>query len=147
MTDATGFPLMMEAFEGNKAETKTMLPVITSFMAAHQLGDVTIVADAGMVSEANREAIEDAGLFYIIGARIPEEPYHVKKWRRDHPGGPIPDGHIFAAPGQRPGRGRRPGAETRSPTTATRPTPPGGRSTASTPRSRRPNARSPARSQ
>ena len=37
LTDATGFPLMVEAFEGNKAETKTMLPMITAFMAAHQL--------------------------------------------------------------------------------------------------------------
>jgi len=26
LTDASGFPLMIEAFEGNKAETKTMLP-------------------------------------------------------------------------------------------------------------------------
>jgi hypothetical protein len=26
LTDVTGFPLMIEAFEGNKAETKTMLP-------------------------------------------------------------------------------------------------------------------------
>ena len=26
LTDATGFPLMVQAFEGNKAETKTMLP-------------------------------------------------------------------------------------------------------------------------
>jgi transposase len=35
LTDGSGFPLMVEAFEGNKAETKTMLPTITSFMAAH----------------------------------------------------------------------------------------------------------------
>ena len=28
---------MVSAFEGNKAETKTMLPVVQSFMAAHQL--------------------------------------------------------------------------------------------------------------
>ncbi len=28
LTDATGFPLTVEAFEGNKAETATMLPVI-----------------------------------------------------------------------------------------------------------------------
>lgn len=45
-----------------------MIPTITSFMAAHQLADVTIVADAGMVSEANHDATEDAGLSYIIGA-------------------------------------------------------------------------------
>jgi len=98
LTDASGFPLMLEAFEGNKAETKTMLPTITSFMAAHDLADVTVVADAGMVSEANREAIEDAGLSYIIGARIPAEPYHVKKWRRENPDTPIGDGQVFTEP-------------------------------------------------
>jgi transposase len=46
LTDVSGFPLMAEAFEGNKAETKTMLPVITAFMTADQLTDVTVVADA-----------------------------------------------------------------------------------------------------
>ena len=30
-----------------------MLPVITSFMAAHRLTDVTVVADAGMASATN----------------------------------------------------------------------------------------------
>jgi hypothetical protein len=98
LTDATGFPLMVEAFEGNKAETTTMIPTLKGFMAAHRLTDVTVVADAGMVSEANREAIEDAGLSYIIGARIPEVPYHVKKWRTEHPEQEIIDGQVFTAP-------------------------------------------------
>jgi transposase len=62
LTDARGLPLMLEAFEENKAETATMLPVIKAFMTAHQIPDVVVVADAGMVSEANRNAIEDAGL-------------------------------------------------------------------------------------
>jgi len=95
LTGADGFPLMVSAFEGNKAETKTMLPVIESFMAAHDLPDVTIVADAGMVSEANRKDIEAAGLSFILGARIPDVPYPVAQWRREHPGEHIPDGHIF----------------------------------------------------
>jgi hypothetical protein len=60
LTDQGGFPLMISAFEGNTAETKTMLPVIESFMAAHDLPDVTVVADAGMISEANQKAIEAA---------------------------------------------------------------------------------------
>ena len=98
LTDASGFPLMLEAFEGNKAETKTMLPTITSFMAAHQLKDVTVVADAGMVSEVNREAIEDAGLSYIIGARMPEVPYAVSSWRKAHPGHEVVDGQVFTQP-------------------------------------------------
>jgi transposase len=67
-------------------------------MQAHQLPDVTVVADAGMVSAANQKAIEDAGLSFILGARIPDIPYVVAQWRREHPGEEIPDGHIFTQP-------------------------------------------------
>jgi hypothetical protein len=98
LTDAAGFPLMVEAFEGNKAETLTMLPTIKAFMTAHQLSDVTIVADAGMVSAANKRAIEEAGLSFILGARIPEIPYVVSEWRKTHPGLDIADGQIFTQP-------------------------------------------------
>jgi Transposase DDE domain len=98
LTDQHGFPLMVSAFEGNKAETKTMLPVIESFMTAHDLPDVTVVADAGMVSEANQKAIEAAGLSFILAMRIPHVPYVVQRWRREHPGEQIPDGHIFTQP-------------------------------------------------
>jgi Transposase DDE domain len=98
LTGADGFPLMVSAFEGNMAETKTMLPVIESFIAAHQLPDVTVVADAGMISEANQKAIEAAGLSFILGMRIPHVPYVVKQWHREHPGEQIPDGHIFTQP-------------------------------------------------
>jgi DDE family transposase len=98
LTGADGFPLMVSAFEGNKAETKTMLPVIEALMAAHGLPDVTVVADAGMISEANQKNIEAAGLSFILGMKIPHVPYVVKQWRRDHPGEPIPDGHVFTQP-------------------------------------------------
>ena len=98
LTDASGFPLMVEAFEGNKAETHTMLPVVKAFMAAHRLTDVTVVADAGMVSAANQRAIEAEGLSFILGAKIPEVPYVVKKWRAEHPDESIPDGHVFTQP-------------------------------------------------
>jgi hypothetical protein len=37
LTDQGGFPLMVEAFEGNKAETLTMLPTIRAFMDAHDM--------------------------------------------------------------------------------------------------------------
>jgi Transposase DDE domain len=98
LTGADGFPLMVSAFEGNKAETKTMLPVIEAFMTTHQLPDVTVVADAGMVSEANQKQIEAAGLSFILGMKIPHVPYVVKQWRRGHPGADIPDGHVFTQP-------------------------------------------------
>jgi hypothetical protein len=80
-----------------------MLPTIRAFMAAHQLADVTIVADAGMVSDGNRRAIEAAGLSFILGAKIPDIPYAVTEWRREHPGQnsdgePPPDGLILTQP-------------------------------------------------
>jgi hypothetical protein len=98
LTDQSGFPLMLTAFEGNRAETKTMLPVIEEFMAAHQLPDVTVVADAGMISDANMKAIEAAGLSFILGMKVPDVPYAVGQWRREHPGEDIPDGHVFTQP-------------------------------------------------
>jgi DDE family transposase len=98
LTDAAGFPLMVETFEGNRAETTTMLPTITAFMAAHQLREVTIVADAGMISDANKKAIEAAGLSFILGMRIPEMPYVVTEWRREHPSEQMPDGLVLIQP-------------------------------------------------
>lgn len=98
LTDAAGFPLMVEAFEGNKAETHTMIPTITAFKDAHRLGEVTVVADAGMVSEANRRAIEAAGLSFILGAKFTHVPNEVLEWRNAHPDTEIPDQHVFTQP-------------------------------------------------
>jgi hypothetical protein len=98
LTDATGFPLMVNAFEGNRAETTTMLPTIRAFMAAHGLRDVVIVADAGMVSEANMRAIEAEGLSFILGARLTRVPHVIEAWHQAHPGEQVPDGHIFTQP-------------------------------------------------
>jgi transposase len=61
LTDATGMPLMIDAFEGNRAETKTMIPLVQRFVAAHGIAGVTVIADAGMMSEANLAEVEDAG--------------------------------------------------------------------------------------
>jgi hypothetical protein len=33
----------------------------------HEIANVTIVGDAGMISEANQHAIENAGLSFILG--------------------------------------------------------------------------------
>jgi len=85
LTDATGFPLAVGAFKGNEPETDTMLPIINAFKTAHQLTDVTVVADAGMISEANQKAIFAAGLTFILGTRIPYVPQVITEWRDKHP--------------------------------------------------------------
>jgi hypothetical protein len=98
LTDATGFPLAVQAFEGNKAETATMLPTLTAFMAAHRLTDITVVADAGMLSEANKREIEAAGLGFILGNRISHIPYVIHEWRKLNPGVGVPDGLTLTQP-------------------------------------------------
>jgi hypothetical protein len=74
LTDAAGIPLMVNAFEGNKAEATTMVPTIKAFQRAHGLTDITVVAHAGMISSGNQKAIEDAGLSFVLGAKIPDVP-------------------------------------------------------------------------
>ncbi|MGH8583352.1 MAG: IS1634 family transposase [Gammaproteobacteria bacterium] len=98
LADSCGFPLMVQAFEGNRAETATMLPVLEKFMTAHQIRDLVVVADAGMFSAANQAGIEDAGLSFILGARTGEIPYVVKEWRREHPDEQMPDGLVLTQP-------------------------------------------------
>lgn len=98
LTDAAGFPLMVQAFAGNTAETTTMLPTLRAFMKTHGLSDVVIVADSGMFSDANKKAIEAEGLSFILGARTPHVPYLVAQWLCEHPGEAISDGHVFTQP-------------------------------------------------
>jgi hypothetical protein len=139
LTDATGFPLMVQAFEGNKAETATMLPVINAFKVAHQLTDVTVVADAGMISEANQIAIGAAGLSFILGTRIPYLPDVVREWRDKHPGEEIPDGQVLTQPWPATSAEKARGIPDRSSTTSTATTGPGARCAGSTSRSPKPN--------
>lgn len=40
LTDVNGFPLRIQAFEGNKAATKTFLPSVEAFMDTYDLKDV-----------------------------------------------------------------------------------------------------------
>ena len=44
LTDRSGFPLAVHLFEGNKAETKTVVPVLTGFRDQHpDAGEVIVV--------------------------------------------------------------------------------------------------------
>jgi hypothetical protein len=83
LVDQNGFPLGLHSFEGNKAETKTILPVIEAFQAQHKLSKVTIVADAAMLSASNLEALTDAGYTYIVGSRLHKVPYDIAEYQRD----------------------------------------------------------------
>ncbi|WBL19816.1 IS1634 family transposase [Citricoccus sp. NR2] len=75
LVDRDGFPLEIHCFEGNKAETLTLVPVLRSFQERHQVKDLVVVADAGMLSAGNLNALEDAGFSSIVGSKIAKAPY------------------------------------------------------------------------
>jgi hypothetical protein len=95
LSDQSGFPLAVGAFEGNMAETRTLLPMIRRFQDTFDADDITVVADAGMFSAGNKKAIVDAGLHYIIGTKFRELPAPIAQWRQDHPGQDYPHGQIW----------------------------------------------------
>ena len=74
LVDRAGFPLQVGCWEGNKAETTTIIPVVEAFQAAHGIEDLIIVADAGMLSAANLKSLHEARLRFIVGARTTRAP-------------------------------------------------------------------------
>ena len=74
-----GYPLAYDIFEGNKYEGETMLPIIKAFKDKFDFKQITIVADAGLLSNDNVDQIIDQGHFYILGARIKNESNLVKE--------------------------------------------------------------------
>ena len=86
-----GFPLEVHEFPGNTGETLTLLPVLRAFQDRHQVDDVVVVADAGMLSASNLNQIEDAGFSFIVGSRISKAPYDLAE-HFDRHGGVLYDG-------------------------------------------------------
>ena len=76
LVDRTGFPLEIGCFEGNIAETTTIVPIITGFLARHNLTGTTMVvaADAGMLSQSNLAALDEVKLSFIVGSRMTKAP-------------------------------------------------------------------------
>jgi Transposase DDE domain len=82
LVDQNGFPLGLHSFEGNTAETKTILPVIEAFKKEHNLTNITVVADAAMLSQKNLEALTAAGYTYIVGSRLGKIPYDIAEYKK-----------------------------------------------------------------
>jgi len=82
LVDQNGFPLGLHSFEGNTAETKTILPVIEAFKKEHNLINITVVADAAMLSQKNLESLTAAGYTYIVGSRLGKIPYDIAEYQK-----------------------------------------------------------------
>ena len=84
LVDRGGFPLEIGCYEGNKAETATIVPLVTAFARRHGIADMVVVADAGMLSAANLTKLDDAGLRFIVGSRVSKAPLDLASHFRWH---------------------------------------------------------------
>jgi len=94
LVDRTGFPLEIQSFEGNRAEVKTILPVLLGFRERHGLKDITVTADAAMLSAGNISELDRFGYCYVIGSRIAKTPYEIEEYLCAE-GAVLEDGQIF----------------------------------------------------
>jgi len=74
-----GNPISYEIFEGNLSEKKTFLPLLRRASERFNLGKPVVVADAGLLSRGNIEALVGEGYEYILGARLRGESGEVKR--------------------------------------------------------------------
>jgi len=80
LVSGDGCPLAYAIHEGSKYEGHTMLPVVTDFVEKYRLEDFVVVADSGMMSEANLSDLEARGYQYIVGARMRNMPEETRDW-------------------------------------------------------------------
>jgi hypothetical protein len=94
LVDRHGFPLEIGCFEGNKAETLTIIPIVKQFAERHGIADMVVVADAGMLSSTNLRELDEAGLRFIVGSRVTKAPKDLESHFRWH-GTAFTDGQVI----------------------------------------------------
>lgn len=73
LVSKNGYPLAYDIFEGNKFEGHTMLPVLDAFRIKYNLEKLVIIADSGLLSNANIDQLKSKSYEFILGARIKNE--------------------------------------------------------------------------
>ena len=70
----TGLPVRYTVLPGATFEGHSLIPVVNALQTDCQAEEAVVVADRGLLSEANLTALEEAGLHYIVGARLKALP-------------------------------------------------------------------------
>jgi transposase len=72
------YPIAYDIFEGNKFEGGTFLPILEGFRKKYNISKLTVVADAGLLSNTNVQQLIEKGYDFILGARIKNEKQIIK---------------------------------------------------------------------
>jgi transposase len=68
--DNDGYPVCCEMWPGNATDVKSLVPVVERLQKRFQVGQVCVVADAGMISAEAITGVEHRGWSYILGTRL-----------------------------------------------------------------------------
>lgn len=84
LVNELGFPIAYNLFSGNTFEGKTMIPTLKKLCESHQIKTLTVVADAGMLSQKNIDEVIKSGFSYIVGARLGKTTFEKATILHDH---------------------------------------------------------------
>jgi transposase len=73
-----GYAIGYDIFEGNTYEGHTLIPFLEKMGKKFNLEKPVVIADSGLLSKNNIEALEQNGYEYILGARIKNESESIK---------------------------------------------------------------------
>jgi hypothetical protein len=68
--DGNGLPVSMSLFPGNTSDTKTLQPVMEDVKASYGLGRIVVVADKGLNSSSNIDAIVNNGDGFMFSQQL-----------------------------------------------------------------------------
>jgi transposase len=74
-----GYAIGYDIFEGNTYEGHTLIPFIEKISTKFNIDKPIVVADSGLLSNTNIEALEQKQYEYIIGARLKNESKDIKQ--------------------------------------------------------------------
>ena len=74
-----GYAIGYDIFEGNTYEGHTLIPFLESISKKFNLEKPIVVADSGLLSKDNIEALEKENYQYILGARVKNETTAIKE--------------------------------------------------------------------
>lgn len=73
-----GYAIGYDIYEGNTYEGHTLIPFLEKMSQKFNLDKPVVIADSGLLSKNNIEALEENGYEYILGARIKNEGKAIK---------------------------------------------------------------------
>ncbi len=69
-----GIPIAHHVFAGNTADVSTLPGVLADLSARFAVGPITVVADRGLISEDNLEAVSAQGFQHLLATRLHRDP-------------------------------------------------------------------------